>query len=206
MGLTAKVTPVRRDIDLAMAEALGAKARSAYLAQFAAEGIKEAQRENARLLGRVPSYDVWVDGRHGAPLASVKPDGVITAEFDLATGAIAWIMQQLETHSPVLTGRYRSSHTLYADGVEVADVTNPPLADEYTFLNIQPYARKLERGVSPQAPDGVYQAVAVLARRRWGRVLKIDFSYRTAVGGDIIGGKAGDRSSLRNPAIIVRMR
>jgi hypothetical protein len=36
--------------------------------------------------------------------------------------------------------------------------------------------------------------------------VKIEFSYRTAVGGDIIGGKAGDRSSLRNPAITVRMR
>ena len=85
------------------------------------------------------------------------------------------------------------------------------------FLNTQPYARKIEgyRGLggvvhrapsSPQAPDGVYQAVATLAQRKFGNVAKITFSYRTAIGGEIIGGKAGDRSKLRNPAIVVRLR
>jgi len=74
------------------------------------------------------------------------------------------------------------------------------------FLNIQPYARKIERGQSSQAPDGVYQAVATLAQRRFGNVAKITFSYRTAIGGAIIGGRKGDRSDLRNPAIIVSLR
>ena len=154
-------------------------------------------------------YDIYVDNREGAPLTSVKPDGVIRAEFQLVNEALAWINTQLQMHSPVLTGRYAKSHELFADGVDTENPNAAPPAEEYVFLNIQPYARKIEdkRGhCRSQAPDGVYQAVATLAQRRFGNVAKITFSYRTAIGGEIIGGKAGDRSELRNPAIIVRLR
>jgi hypothetical protein len=210
VGLSARVETIRRDIDLTFQKDLSAKARSAYLAQYAAEGIKEAQQQNARILGRPPPYDVWVDGREGAPLTSVKPDGIIVAEFELVSGALLWIYQQLETHSPRLTGQYASSHVLFADETEVTDISNPPPADEYTFVNTQPYARKIEgiraRGgmtttvpISPQAPDGVYQAVATLVRSsKFGNAVKATFSYRTI--------RNADGTSRRNPAIIVRMR
>jgi hypothetical protein len=164
------------------------------LAAFAAEQIKEAAQQDRQVLGVVPPYDVYVDGRKGAPLTDVKPDGVIRAEFHLVFDVLAWIATQLQTHSPVLTGRYAKSHELFADGAEVNDPDHAPPADEYVFTNIQPYARKLERGKSSQAPDGVYQAVATLAQQRFGNVAKITFSYRTVIGGE------------RNPAIIVRLR
>ena len=181
------------------------------LAAFAAETIEEAKQQNKQVLGVVPPYEVYVDGREGAPLASVKPDGIIRAEFQLVNEALAWISTQLQIHSPVLTGRYAKSHELFADGVETENPNAAPPAEEYVFLNTQPYARKIEgdqdeAAIVPQAPDGVYQAVATLAQRRFGNVAKITFSYRTAIGGEIIGGKAGDRSELRNPAIIVRLR
>ena len=216
MALTTRIQPISREFELMMAQDLGPKARSAMLAGFAAETTAEAAQQNKRVLGRVPPYDVYVDGREGAPLTSVKPDGVMRAEFQLVGETLAWIFEQLQRHSPVLTGRYASSHELFADGVDVGNPNAPPAAEEYVFLNTQPYARKIEgyRGLggvvhrapsSLQAPDGVYQAVATLAARRFGNVAKITFSYRTAIGGDIIGGKEGDRSKLRNPAIIVRL-
>ena len=53
-------------------------------------------------------------------------------------------------------------------------------AEEYVFINTQPYARKIEgtggRRMAPQAPDGVYQAVATLAQRRFGNIARITFS------------------------------
>jgi hypothetical protein len=59
-------------------------------------------------------------------------------------------------------GLYKRSHVLIADGVAVDDGKIPPLAKTSDVrFNIQPYARKIERGLSPQRPDGVYQAVAV---------------------------------------------
>jgi len=216
MALSVRIQPISRELELFVKEDLGPKARSAMLAAFAAEAIAEAAQQNAKVLGRVPPYDVYVDGREGAPLTSVKPEGTIRAEFQLVNEALAWIATQLQLHSPVLTGRYAKSHELFADGVDTENPNAAPPAEEYVFLNTQPYARKIEgyRGLggvvhrapsSPQAPDGVYQAVATLAQRRFGNVAKITFSYRTAIGGEIIGGKAGDRSSMRNPAIIVRL-
>jgi hypothetical protein len=206
MALQTRVQPIVRDLELIQRQDLGAKAQSAVLAAFAAEAIEEAKQQNKRVLGVVPPYDVYVDGREGAPLESVKPNGVIRAEFQLVNEALTWISTQLQIHSPVLTGRFAKSHELFADGVDTENPNAAPPAEEYVFLNTQPYSRKIERGQSPQAPDGVYQAVATLAQRRFGNVASISFSYRTAIGGDIVGGRAGDRSKLRNPAIIVRLR
>lgn len=194
MALKTRVQPIVRDLELFQSLDLGPKARSAMLAAFAAETIEEAKAQNKQALGAVPPYEVFVDGREGAPLTSVKPDGTIRAEFQLVNEALAWISTQLQMHSPVLTGRFAKSHELFADGVDTENPNVAPPAEEYVFINTQPYARKIERGMSPQAPDGVYQAVATLAQRRFGNVAKITFSYRTVAGGE------------RNPAIIVRLR
>lgn len=206
MALRTKVDPIDRDLQLLFAQDLSPQARSKQLAEFAAESIEDAKETNRRVLGVVPPHTITVDGKEGAPLASVRPDGIIRAEFELVNEALAWINTQLQMHSPVLSGRYAKSHELFADGVDTENPNAAPPAQEYVFLNIQPYARKIERGQSSQAPDGVYQAVATLARRRFGNVARIDFSYRTAIGGAVVGGRAGDRSDMRNPAIIVRLR
>lgn len=206
MPVKTRVEPINRDVELIFAEVLSPKARSAMLAETAADMIDEAKETNRKALGAVPPYTTIVDGREGAPLTSVKPDGIIRTEFELVNEALAWISTQLQMHSPVLSGRYAKSHELFADGVDTENPNAAPPAAVYTFLNIQPYARKIERGQSSQAPDGVYQAVATLAQRRFGNVASITFSYRTAIGGGLVGGRKGDRSSQRNPAIIVRMR
>lgn len=207
MAITTKIQPIDREINLILSQTLSPQARSKMLAAYAGEQIQIAKDINTRSMGREPRYKVAVDGAVGAPLGSVKPNGVIFAKFELVTDALAWIGEQLVLHSPVLTGRYQDSHVLFLDGVQF-DPENkliPPFS-EAVFLNIQPYSRKLERGLSPQAPDGVYQAVATLARSRFGNSVRVDFSYRTAVGGSILGGRVGDRSNLRNPAIIVKPR
>ena len=100
---------------------------------------------------------VAVDGKVGAPIASVHPLGKI--EF---TSRASMKEILLETYqgilgrSPVLTGRYRRSHRVLHNGKEVAyDLRslkewldgNPKLEDKdyILFVNVQPYARKLER-------------------------------------------------------------
>src|SRR5580765_3493634 len=179
MALSVRITPIRRDLDVMFKAGIGDKAQSAILAAFALEKIDEAKAQNKRALGVVPPYKIYVDGRQGAPLESVKPNGVIRVEFQLVSQVLAWIYQQLETHSPRLTGHYASSHVLFADGQEVS-ATNPPPAEEYVFVNTTPYARKIEGTKtkppsSPQAPDGVYQAVATLARQ-FSKTAKVTFS------------------------------
>lgn len=206
MTLRTRVEPIDQDIALIIREDLSPQARSKFVAQYGRQAIGEARQGNARILGRDPRYTVKVDGREGAALESVKPDGEIFAEFELFNDLLRWIDQQLTIHSPKKSGRYLKSHTLFADGVETEPATMLPAADEFVFISTVPYARKIERGASSQAPDGVYQVVATLAQRRFGNVARITFAYRTAIGGAFIGGRVGNRSKERNPAIIVRLR
>ncbi len=208
MAVTARISgAIDKDISILVSEATSPAERSRIFAQFAREQIAEASQTNTRILGRVPRSTTYVDGREGAALETVKPDGIIFTEFEIIDNTLKYIADQLEAHSPVLTGRYQKSHTLIADGVEVDPHGVIPSADEYVFINTQPYARKIERGFSSQSPEGVYQVVAALAQRRISNnVAKIIYSFRTVIGGRIIGGKAGDRSAQRNPAIVVRIR
>lgn len=189
MAVRTKVEPIDRTIALMLNENLSPQARSRQLAQFAGEQISQAEETNRSILGRLPRYTVAVDGRMGAPLDSVQPNGVVLAEFELFNDLLAWIGEKLVLHSPVgKTGRYQRSHVLFADGVEIEVGQMIPAADQFVFLNTTPYARKIEVGSSSQAPDGVFQVVATLARRRFGNVAKIEFNYRAISGG--LGGSA----------------
>lgn len=205
MALKTRVDPIDRDIELMLSEELSEKAQSRVFAEFAGAQIADARNTNRQILGRLPRETVTVDGRQGAPLDTVRPDGVIIAEFQLFDDVLIWIADQLEKHSPIKTGRFRKNNTLFADGIETQVGSKLPDAEEFVFTNTLPYTRKIERGQSSQAPDGVFQVVATLAQRRFGNVAKVTFSYRTALGGMFIGGREGDRSDQRNPAIIVRM-
>lgn len=193
MPISTRVNSKDRNFTVLLNNLLSPKAQSKAFANFAREKLEEGQEQNRKAIGSVPDHETFVDGKRDAPLDSVKPDGVIVFEFDLIRDLFIWIDGQLRLHSPVLTGRYRDSNKFFADGVE-ADPANPPAAsDEWVFLSTVPYARKIERGQSKKAPDGVYEVVATLAKRRFGNQARIDFSYRTI-------GKE------RQPAIVISHR
>jgi len=161
-------------------------------AEFASQVIEEGKAHNASVLGRVPPYTVSVDGRLGAPLESVKPNGVVFVEYELVFEALQWIEDMLVQFSPVgkapkdrHPGLYKRSHVMIADGTAVEPDAVPPDAKRISFVNTQPYARKIERGFSSQAPDGVYQVVAKLASSKFSNVAKITFGYETPLFGGI---------------------
>lgn len=203
-GVRTRVESVDRDIEVFFREELSPTARSQTLAAHARDVIDETDRTNQSILGRIPKKRVFVDGREGAQLQSVRPDGIIVAEYEVFTDMLAWIGNQLVLHSPVKSGTYARSHTLFADGTEIAVGATLPDAEEYVFINNTPYARKIELGSSSQAPDGVYEAVAVLASRRFGNMGNIRFSYRAQVRGGL-SSLTRDKA-LRQPAIVVRAR
>lgn len=183
MRISAKVDTIDRDIALRL---VGDDAdRSRQFAAYAREALVEAQEVNRQATGQVPPHETFVDGRRGAALETVKPDGTIVFEFDLLNDLFEWIGLTLMQHSPVLSGRYQDSHLFFADGVELDPGATLPQAQEYAFVNAQAYARKIERGQSPQAPDGVYEAVATLANRRFSNVARVRFGYRSLPAGAI---------------------
>lgn len=192
-----RVEPIARDVELIISQELSPPAQSRRFAELAGQEIEAIRASNRRVLGRLPRETITVDGREGASLASVKPNGVIIAEWDLFVDVLVWIGDQLVRNSPVRTGKYAASHVLYADGVRVDVGDKIPDSTEFTFANEQPYARKIERGQSSDAPDGVYQAVAVLAARRFGNIAKVRFTYVS------VHGKV---RSARQPAITLSVR
>jgi hypothetical protein len=191
MAVSIRVEPIDKDIALFLNDIRS----PAHFVDLARQVIEDTKRDNAAILGRVPPFTIFVDGQRGAPIEAVKPGGVIVVEFQLIADVLRFIGEQLVRHSPHKTGRYEHAHVLLADGSQIdfaAPVTK--LATEYVFVNTVPYARKIERGQSPQAPHGVYEVVATLAKRRFSRLARIEFNYRTLVGG------------TRQPAIIIKTR
>ncbi|MFY9294321.1 MAG: hypothetical protein WAP03_27095 [Methylorubrum rhodinum] len=168
-------------------------------------------------LGRDPQIGLVVDGQPRRDLDRLDPDqGEIRFAHARAAEALAWIYEQLVTHSPRVSGTYASSHVLLADDREV-DPTNAPPADRYVFASTSPYARKIEGadGRTPQsrqAPRGVYQAVAVMAARRFGNSVEVGFGYESPVL-DYIDGEHGrgsrkwlKRQPLRRAAMRLERR
>jgi hypothetical protein len=179
--ITVRAEPIDRDIELLVRPDLSPKARSSMLARFAGEQLKEAQAINQRASGSVPRHETFVDGRANAPLESVRPDGKIVFEFALLLDLFAWIGAELVQHSPVgppPAPAYRENFVFFADGQQVPPGGKVPEAELYTFLNTVKYARKIEKGESAQAPDGVFHVVATLAQRRFGNIARVRFAYR----------------------------
>jgi hypothetical protein len=173
-------------------------AASKALATFARQELAKAEVANQNALGYATPHDTWVDGRKGASEDSVKPDGRIVYEFEagLTNDAIEWVAAMLELHSPTGPpehGHYAKDHKAFADGVEFDPHGKVPQAEVYVFVNIRPYARKIEGGgkrppQSLQAPHGVYQVVAAMAQERFKRSFMIKYTFDTIAG-------------QRNPAI-----
>jgi hypothetical protein len=192
MTVRMRLEPIQRELSLLLPEAFSDAEKSRALAEFAGRQIEEIDTSNARITGHRLPYDVWVDGREGAALTSVRPLGRIEAEWTFYEEMLRWIDIQLISHSPVGTppkdphpGLYMQSHELTADGQLVDRAQPMPMAEEYAFVNTQPYARKIERGHSSQAPNGVYETVAHLASRRFGNMARIRFGYRSPLFGSI---------------------
>lgn len=207
MAVRTKVEPIDRDVRLIIDELLSPAAQSAQFASGAGQFIAEADETNRRVLGRIPPRKTFVDGREGAALETVRPGGVIVAEWELITDVLLWIAADLIAHSPVgrteagdkHPGLYKKSHTLFADATEVSVGEQIPPASEYVFMNMLSYSRKIERGSSRQF-DRVYEGTAQRARGRFGNVAKIYFTFRGVVGGQQVNPMLGGATGLKRGA------
>jgi hypothetical protein len=183
-----RVEPIDTFVSAVIRNDLSRTAQSQAVAAFARRELTEAQQANSRALGRVPRHETFVDGRRGAALESVRPNGgTILFSFELVDDVLRWIFAELRRRSPVVSGRYRDSHQVFADGREIA-LTAIPEASEYTLSNSALYARRLEvgrtragRAFVVQVPNRIYQRTAADASRRFGNIAKITFGFRAAV-------------------------
>jgi hypothetical protein len=177
--------------------------------------IRALQEEVARGFDSEPV--VITDGMPRRDYLGVKPFGRI--EFAARTSmaeAVRWALTELQKKSPVLTGRYASSHTVMINGAEVEGniwvaLRNARPTDRVQIVNPQPYARKIEgatanrrtgRGkrvaLSRQARSGVYRVVLRALVNRFGKSLFFDFKYVNLNIGIKVWGKRGARRVQRD--------
>lgn len=191
MPVTTKIDPIDEDIKIFISDLLSPEAQSAAFASFAEDALSDAEATDASALGYTPTHTSFVDGSQSDDLTRVSPTGTIAFVFDIVGDSLLTIYQMLIQHAPVLTGEYRDSIKLYADGAEVDPSGDIPPASQYTFLSNVAYARKIEgvsgkKPESSQAPDGVFQAVATLAQQQFGNTAKISFAYISPADGGIV--------------------
>ncbi len=207
MRVQTRIKSVRLANEVMLARVLSPEAQAHTVAQYHRERVVEAEAENRRALGRAPEREDFVNGARSDNFEAVRPGRSIVSRYNLMTEVFAWIAVMLEQNSPKLTGEFSKSHIFFADDVE-ADPTNPPPAKQYVFLSPLPYARKLERGASSQAPAGVFEATAAMAERRFSTFARhIRFGFRSPIIPRVTRG--GGREALlleretRAPAIII---
>ena len=137
--------------------------------------------------GQPTVYETYVDGARSASIEAVHFGGAIRFVFAGADvgPALDWIWHELVTRSPIGPERglphYFQVHWLFVDSerIEVPEGANAlqiAPRSHVMFVNARPYARRLEHGWSMQAPDGVYEVVAIEARREFPN-LAIEFEY-----------------------------
>lgn len=134
--------------------------------------------------GIAPSYRQIVDGREGAPLQSVRPDGVIVFAWQYVDEMIIDTYGALVNRLPRLTGRARASVIVLADGVEVDIAAVPEGVKEVRLVVTVPYARRLEVGRKKHSHEPfsrlgfhAVEETAIVAKRLWGAIGSISFNY-----------------------------
>jgi hypothetical protein len=228
--LSIRIEPLAKDIAILISDTLSPAAQSRAFADFARKEIDRADADNATVLGRIVPKTITVDGRREAPLDSVRPDGRIIVEWDVAVDVLQFIAGELIAGSPVgqapdkHPGLYRDSHQIFADGIEIKiGETIPSGTEEIVFLNSVPYSRTLEMGTRRmRVPLHLYEKTAQKAARRFGNMAKVRFTFRAPIAGKIapyvtLGGRRGNPSKEvrsahnrerdnRVPAIVVTFR
>lgn len=189
--------PMEREIRAWFEESLTGPERGEIFADFAIQSLAEVQNINRAAIGYIPPHETRIDNMladdNRASLA--RAERMIEFDFQLTLEVYEWIMDMLQAMSPVGHGEddrpghpglYQRSHVMVVDNVQMDPSSPiPATANEIAFVNTVPYARKIERGLSRQFPEGVYQSVALLARERYHNIANVRFSYRSPLFGAV---------------------
>lgn len=171
---------------------VAAVSMSEFIQDIAAEVLEEEQAKGFPKSG----YITLVDNKQNKPVTQVKPLGKIEyLRPEPITDIALETLELLIKYSPVghgatanKTGRYKEKHAVILNGQVLTGLGSLRRAinaqdqrieqdDEIIIVNIQPYARKIERGLSQQSPSGVYKRVASIMKRKYGKIAFISQRY-----------------------------
>lgn len=179
--------------------------RRQELIRFARQAIQEVNQHNAAIVGAPLGYETVVDGRRDTPVEAVQAGGTVVVLWALHLGAVDFTYETLLRLSPRRTGRYERHHVMLVNGEQMGPPPVPidPM-DEVIFVNLAPYARRIEQGWSSQAPDGVYEAATAIVRARYGNLVDVVFGYRRFTGVGLSGEQGRKHGDDALPSILLR--
>lgn len=197
--------------------------------------LKTARAGHARIMGdakarsgAVPTWEAFANRPGNTNLASVVLPGPIVYKYKYLTEIVEFALEALRRASPVRSGAYVNSHSIYVNGTEV---TTPPKeitrGMEIMLANPIVYARRIEIGKTKsgrdfviQVPNRIYERVAKqILIPKYRNVARITFgysqlpqAYKTKAGLSGSYGIAGGRTrkrrqvagaAVRAPAIFI---
>lgn len=212
---SAALQSFRRTVTIAWPAIAVDEARKLLVATARA-GHARIMAEQTGRAGFVPDFDAYANTPGNTNLDSVKLPGPIVYRYRYVREVLTVALDELRKASPVVSGLYRDSHTLFINGIAVTG--SPPnlkAGDDIMIANPVAYARRLEVGLTEsgrsfviQVEPHIYERVAKrILIPRYRNVAKISFAYANIPGAYVIKGrlpshyiaKGGVRRKRRQP-------
>lgn len=186
------------------------------LVRVARAGHAAIMAEQTARAGFAPEFEAYANNPGNTNLDSVVLPGPIVYRYRYVREILTVALDELRKASPVVSGLYRDSHTLFINGIPVAG-TAPSIkaGDEVFIANPVPYARRLEVGKTESGRSFVLQVAPNIYERvmkrvlipRYRNVAKLSLTYVTIPDAYIIKGrlpshyiaKGGARRKRRQP-------
>ncbi len=168
-----------------------------FLIRAAQAGHDGIMRQQSLRAGVVPEWSAYANTPGNTNLQSVRLPGPIVYQYRYFREIVLVALRELAAMSPVESGRYRQSHTLYVDGVaaNVAAPSGVNFGQTIIIANPLPYARRLEIGKTESGrnflisvENRIYEREARSLARRYGSAAKITFGYANIPGAHVITG------------------
>ncbi len=125
----------------------------ALLLRVARLGHDRIMRDQAQRAGVIPEWEAYANTPGNTNLDSVVLPGPIVYRYRYLREILIAAIKELERRSPVESGRYKNSHTVWVNGLPVPLDTPIKAGDEVWIANPVPYARRLEVGKRQDGRD-----------------------------------------------------
>ena len=177
-------TALRRTVEIDWPKHAKDGART-HLIAVARAGHAKIMSDAARNGGMVPTFEAFA-GAPGKPIEQVDPPReAIVYRYFYGRELLRVAMNELRRASPFFTGAYARAHTLFVNGVAVADIPKDIKAGAELFIaNPVPYSRRLEIGKTKSGrdfvvsvPNRIYQRTAEKIAKRYVDVARVWFAY-----------------------------
>jgi hypothetical protein len=157
----------------------------AALIRAAHAGHDKIMAEQTARSGIAPDWNAYANHPGNTNLESVEIPGPIVYRYRYLREVVEVTLEALQRASPVLSGAYVSSHTIFLNGAAV-DALPEELTDgdEIFIANTVPYARRLEVGKTEsgrafviQVEPNIYERVYDQMKDQFHNVAKLSMDY-----------------------------